>query len=140
MRGVYRDNASEFVVMRKYLQEKGIEPSTSTPYSLQSNGVAERMNRILMFKVRAMLKDASTPWRDGEEAIGNTANLHNCTTSTSLKNITLYQSLTGSAPAKSGLRIFGCVAYVHVDKAAQRPKLAYRTQLKMYLGTLNGCY
>jgi hypothetical protein len=45
----------------KYLEEKGIQHEITTPDTPQHNGVAERMNRTLLDKVRAMLLNAGLP-------------------------------------------------------------------------------
>lgn len=54
------DNGTEYVNsrMRKSMQRDGIVHQTSCPYTPQLNGVAERMNRTLVEKVRCMLNDA----------------------------------------------------------------------------------
>jgi transposase InsO family protein len=43
--------------MTTILKEAGIKHEITVPYSPQSNGVAERLNRTLLNMVRAMLKD-----------------------------------------------------------------------------------
>eukprot|EP00798_Chlamydomonas_sp_ICE-L_P007643 gene7643-799_t len=53
------DGGGEFCnnAMSAYLDEKGISHHTTTPYTPQSNGVAERQNRTLVSMTRAMLVD-----------------------------------------------------------------------------------
>eukprot|EP00798_Chlamydomonas_sp_ICE-L_P013813 gene13813-19729_t len=53
------DGGGEFCnnAMSAYLNEKGISHHTTTPYTPQSNGVAERQNRTLVSMTRAMLVD-----------------------------------------------------------------------------------
>ena len=47
--------------LQQILQSRGIRHQTTTPYSPQSNGIAERMNRSLNEAVRAMLFEAHMP-------------------------------------------------------------------------------
>eukprot|EP00798_Chlamydomonas_sp_ICE-L_P008164 gene8164-1418_t len=53
------DGGGEFCnnAMSAYLDAKGISHHTTTPYTPQSNGVAERQNRTLVSMTRAMLVD-----------------------------------------------------------------------------------
>ena len=48
--GEYRSNKSE-----AYFKEHGIIAKTTAPYSMQSNGIAERKNRTLTEMVNSML-------------------------------------------------------------------------------------
>jgi hypothetical protein len=53
----HSDNAREYLTpeFNKFCIEKGILHTTSVPYSLEQNGSDERINRILLNKVRALL-------------------------------------------------------------------------------------
>jgi hypothetical protein len=69
------DNGGEYIntELKDYFKEKGINHQTTMPYSPQSNGKAERLNRTLMEKARAMLSEANLPEPLWGEAI-TTAN------------------------------------------------------------------
>lgn len=140
VKSVHGDNAFELVGMRKPLQEKGIKLTSITTYSSLSNGLPKRMTQNLMPKVPAMLKDTKVLWRYWRGALGHASNLHNCTISSALENSKPHESLLGAASDNSRLRILGCGAYVHMDKAARKFKLAEHTQLGIYFGPLNGLY
>ena len=51
------DNGLEFCssMFDKYCAETGIERHKTSPYSPQQNGIAERMNRTLLEKVKSMI-------------------------------------------------------------------------------------
>jgi hypothetical protein len=55
------DNGGEYgsSELNVYVKSKGIWFQPTVPYSPESNGVAERMNRTLMAKVRAILTDST---------------------------------------------------------------------------------
>jgi transposase InsO family protein len=57
------DGGGEYTgaALAQYLADKGINHEITTPDTPQHNGVAERMNRTLLDKVRAMLLDADLP-------------------------------------------------------------------------------
>jgi hypothetical protein len=57
------DNGGEYrsSELNAYVQSKGIWFQPTVPYPPESNGVAERMNRTLMAKMRAILTDAKLP-------------------------------------------------------------------------------
>jgi hypothetical protein len=73
------DNGGEYgsSELNAYVQSKGIWFQLTVPYSPESNGVAERMNRTLMAKVRAILTDAKLPaylWDSLAEMVAYLAN------------------------------------------------------------------
>jgi transposase InsO family protein len=57
------DGGGEYIGkdLAKYLEEKGIWQELTTLDTPQHSGVAERMNRTLLDKVRTMLLDAGLP-------------------------------------------------------------------------------
>ena len=56
------DNAGEYHASTTRLrQENGVVVEFTTPYTPEQNGLAERLNRALTTKVRAMLAEADLP-------------------------------------------------------------------------------
>lgn len=55
---MHADNAGEFVSMPKTLENMGITLITSSAYSRESSGLSERINRVLMDKMRTLIKKA----------------------------------------------------------------------------------
>ena len=45
---VHSDNGGEYTPVEKFAKQAGIAVTRSAPYTPQSNGVAERMNRTLI--------------------------------------------------------------------------------------------
>ncbi|GKE96369.1 retrovirus-related pol polyprotein from transposon TNT 1-94, partial [Tanacetum coccineum] len=104
----------------------------------EQNGVAERMNRTIMEKVRCMLSYANLDKDFWVEA---------ATTATYLINRSPYRSLDGNIPEilwsgnsvdYSNLRVFGCPVYVHVNEGKLVPRavkcifLGYGSRVKGY--------
>src|SRR5271155_3180634 len=74
------DNAGEYKALAKTLErDNGVVVEFTTAYTPEQNGVAERLNRTLITKVRAMLAEADLPqWLWGEAAYA-ACYLHNRT-------------------------------------------------------------
>ena len=60
LKAVRTNNGTEYVnsELEAYFSSKGVLHNTTAPYTPEQNGVAERFNRTLMERVRAMLLDA----------------------------------------------------------------------------------
>lgn len=58
VRRLHIDTAPEFIAMKQRVPRKGIEFMTSSPYTLQSNGLVEKANRTLLEKTRSMMRHA----------------------------------------------------------------------------------
>jgi transposase InsO family protein len=85
-------------VPTQYFEEKGIQQEITTADTPQHNGVAERMNRTLLDKVRAMLNDADLPFSFWYDALQYAAILHNSSPSATLPNVTPEESWSGNKP------------------------------------------
>jgi transposase InsO family protein len=72
LKAVRTDNALEFTgsEFEEFLTEHGIDHQFSIPHTPQQNGVAERLNRSLVEKVRTMLIQAKLPVSYWEYALG----------------------------------------------------------------------
>jgi transposase InsO family protein len=127
------DGGGEYTSNRlaKYLEDKGIKHELTTPDTPQHNGVAERMNRTLLDKVRAMLADADLPESYWYAALEYASHLHNVVPTRALDDLTPEEAWSGNKPDISAFRIFGSRAYVHIpDK--HRSKLAAKSPLHLH--------
>jgi hypothetical protein len=129
------DGGGEYTAhaVQTYLSEKGVQHEVTTPDTPQHNGVAERMNRTLLDKVRSMLQDAALPESYWYDALEYAALLHNVTPTRALDGITPEESWSGNKPDVSRLRVFGARAFVHIPEK-QRSKLAARSLTCTFLG------
>ncbi|KAL0330392.1 UNVERIFIED_CONTAM: Retrovirus-related Pol polyprotein from transposon TNT 1-94 [Sesamum radiatum] len=106
-----------------FCNEFGIKRHKTTPYTPQQNGVAERMNRTLLNKVRCLLISSGlskTFW----EALSTVVYLINRSPSVPLLGKIPECMWTGKDVDISSLRIFGCSAFVlqNGDKFDPRAK------------------
>ena len=134
VRAVRTDRGTEYVnsELQTFFTNKGILHSLTAPYNPEQNGVAERFNRTLMEKVRAMLLDAKLGkelWAEAAKA----ANYVKVRSPTSKETRTPWELFTGSKPDVSGMRVFGAIAYAHVPKQL-RQKLDPVSELGVFIG------
>ena len=118
------DNGSEYVnsAVSSFLKSKGIVHQTTMTYTPQQNGKAERLNRTLMEKVRAMLSDAGLNKSLWGEAVYTANTLRNRSPAAG-KDKTPWELFFNSKPDVSFLRPFGSTAYVLIPKEKRSSKL-----------------
>ena len=133
------DNGTEYVnaALGGYFRSRGILHQKSAPYTPEQNGAAERLNRTIMERVRAMLSDAGLPHKLWAEAavVSNYVRLRSPATDLGK---TPWELFFGKQPDVSNLRTFGARAYVHVPKE-QRRKLDARSQRGIMIGYAADC-
>lgn len=92
---------------------------TDTP---QQNGVAERMNRTLINKVRCMLNESGLPKQFWVE-VTHTANyLVNRSPTSTIEFQTPTEKWSGHPPNLTHLKPFGCIAYAHRSQGKLDPR------------------
>src|SRR5690606_23480010 len=106
---------------------------TTIEYCPQQNGVAERMNRILIEKARSMLHDAKLPLYCWAEAVNTACYVKNRCPTRAVQDSTPYELWTGKTPDLSHLRIFGSIAYMHIPKEKRR-KLDAKSKKCIFVG------
>ena len=136
----HSDGAKEFVALGKYLSEKGIVQTMSTPYTPQSNGLAERYNRTILDKVRTMLHASGLSMQFWGEAAIHAAFLTNVTVSSTTQGTTPYELVFKRKPDLTKIRVFGCAAFVHVPKENRSMKLSTRSKVGALVRNEDGMY
>ena len=122
----------------QYLRQQGIEAQVTTPYTPQSNGVSERANRTIMDRVRSMISWAGLPDSFWAEAVATATYLKNRTPTRGLEDLkrdfhTPFEGWFGRVPDLGHLRVWGCVAMVHVP-AEKTKKLDGRSEKCVFVG------
>jgi hypothetical protein len=129
------DGGGEYTSTRlaTYLEDKGIQHELTMPDTPQHNSIAERMNRTLLDKVRAMLTNADLPESYWYAALEYASHLHNVVPTCALDDLTPEEAWSSNKPDISALHIFRSRAYVHIpDK--HRSKLATKSLLCTFIG------
>ena len=126
----------------KVCQDEGIIRHFSVPRTPQQNGVAERMNRTLVEKVRCMLSHSKLSKAFWAEALSYATHIVNRLPATALDGKTPKEVWFGQPTTDyDSLRIFGCPRYFHVSESIEQRKLfswALRKELKDFdFGVVN---
>jgi len=123
------DNGTEYQgALTPYLKSKGITHETSTPYSPQSNGIAERLNRTLNNMVRGMLFSAELPQSFWAEAVTTASYIKNRLPHSAHDDNTPYELFFSRKPRLNHLRRFGCVVYATIIKEQRPPNSKFSTR------------
>ena len=134
-KGIQSDNGGEY--MSRSLQDKlkalGIVHRTTTPYTPQQNGKAERYNRTLFEATRALLLGAGLSEGFWEEAARTVVHVRNRSPKQGLGWKTPLEALTGKVPDVSYFRAFGCQAYAHIPDS-KRTKLEPKAEECVFVG------
>jgi len=98
----------------EYLKEHGIQRKYSCSYSPQHNGVPERKNKHIVKLACAMLNEKNLSNYFWAEAVATAIYIMNRTPIVAVHGMTPEEKFTGKKPDVSHLKVFGCIAYVHV--------------------------
>nr|GEY69849.1 hypothetical protein [Tanacetum cinerariifolium] len=118
------DNGLEFCnqEFNNLCKESEIARHLTVAGTPQQNGLAERMNRTLLNKVRCLLIQTGLPDSFWAEATVTAAYLINRSPSTALEKMTPMDLWSGHPANYEMLRIHGCVAYSHVNQRKLKPR------------------
>ncbi|KAA0040137.1 Retrovirus-related Pol polyprotein from transposon TNT 1-94 [Cucumis melo var. makuwa] len=118
------DNGLEFLGnnFNSLCDECGITRHRTVAYTPQQNGVAERMNRTLIDRVRCMLSEAKLPEDFWAEALATTTYPTNRSPTISINMKTTEEMWKGSPPDLSNLKTFGCTVYVQTKQSKVEPR------------------
>ncbi|KAH9752456.1 hypothetical protein KPL71_014688 [Citrus sinensis] len=118
----------------KYCQKHGITRHKTVRFTPQQNGLAERMNRTLIDKTRCLLINSKLLRSFWAKAVTIACYLVNRSPSAALKFKTHEEVWIGVSADYKHLRIFGCIAYVHVKQG----KLDLRALKRVFVGYPEG--
>ena len=116
-----------------FCKENGIRRELTQAHIPQQNGVSERRNRTIMERARSISHDSNLPTYLWTEAVSHAIYLINHSPTRANSGETPEERYSGIIPDISNLRIFGCIALVHIPKE-HRKKLDSKTQTCIFLG------
>ena len=118
---VRTDNGSEYInsTLATFFKDKGVLHQTTVRYTPEQNGKAERLNRTLLDRVRAMLEDSGLPKTLWAEAATTASYLRNRAPAAG-RSCTPWEAFFGNKPDVSHLRVFGARAYALQPKELRR--------------------
>jgi hypothetical protein len=106
---------------------------TTTIYTPQQNGVAERKNQTIMNMARTLLKEKSLSNRFWAEVVACSVYLLNRSPTTSVNMKVAQEAWSGTKLNVVHLRTFGCIAYAHIPSEL-RKKLDDRSEKCIFTG------
>jgi transposase InsO family protein len=143
IKGLRSDRGREFFARKlsNWLDRRGVTHQLTVPYTPQQNGVAERYNRTLCDKARAVLFHAHLPKRFWEYALRYANWCANRVPTTGRRDcMAPYQALYDRKPDVSMAKVFGCLAHVWIPDELRRQgksrkkKFDPRSQVGVFLG------
>ncbi|RVW14266.1 Retrovirus-related Pol polyprotein from transposon TNT 1-94 [Vitis vinifera] len=131
---VRSDNGGEYIgPFDQYCTNHGIRHEKTVKKTPQQNGVAERMNRTILERVRCLLSHSKLPRSFWGEAMRTAVDLINLSPSVPLNGDVPEKVWTGKEVSYDHLRVFGCRAFVHIPKD-ERSKLDPKAKQCIFIG------
>ena len=134
---IITDNGGEFTSneLTASLEDSGVSRLYVAPYSSQSNGLAERMIRIITEMGRCMIKASRLPQSLWAEAVSYAVYTRNRLPVRSLDGKTPYEMYYGFQPPITHLRTFGASCYVPIPMSlrAKRDRFLPIAQRAVFL-------
>jgi Reverse transcriptase (RNA-dependent DNA polymerase)/gag-polypeptide of LTR copia-type/GAG-pre-integrase domain len=129
------DKGGEFMstAFEKFCSTEGIIREHTIRDTPEQNGAAERVNRRISEGATALLAEAKLPPSFWGLAVLAYVYVANRWSSQARKGATAYERWHGQKPSVKHLRVFGCAAYVHIQKD-QRRALESHTQKCVFVG------
>lgn len=120
------DGGGEFLndLLIPYCKSSGIVLRVTAPHTPQQNGVAERANRTIASKARAMLIQSGLGTSYWHRAVHHPVFLDNKTITSALRlKKTPHEVWYGNKPSINHIQTFGCLAYRLIRKEIRNGKL-----------------
>jgi hypothetical protein len=116
-----------------YLKMRGIQRQFTCRFTPHQNGVAKRKNRHIAEVARALMANKSIPHHYWAEAVATVIYIMNGTPTTAVHGMIPEEKYSGKKLDLSHLKVFGCIAYVHVPNEL-RTKLDPKVEKCVFIG------
>ena len=108
---LHADNEFKSIELEDLLKNKGIIITYAAPYTKEQNGSAERINRTLFNKVRALLFNSNLAKKYWGEALMASVYLYNRTPNSSINYKTPYELRYNKKPDISNIKTWGSLVF-----------------------------
>jgi hypothetical protein len=136
---IRHDKGGEFISkeIEQFLKDKGIEVQRTAWNRPQQNGVAERLNQTLAELLTAVLLELGLPKTFWAECLAALVYVLNRCPMSAVSGATPFEVWYKVKPKVDNLRVWGCIAYVHVQKD-KRPHFASHMEKCVFIGYPEG--
>lgn len=140
IKNIVNNNGGEYTsaAFQDFVKQRGIDMRLTAPYTPQQNSVAEIGNQTTTEKARALLKHAGLPSTFWTEAVSTAVYLENRNPVAPCGFRTPYELWHGLPPTYNHLRLFGCMAYVHVGRERRAGKFSDTAKRGVFFGYQEG--
>lgn len=135
VKSIRSDNGGEYLSLEfaAFCASKGIIHEFSAAYTPQQNGIAERFNRTIKDRVRAMLDDCSLSHCYWPYALTYACHVMNASPKAGQSD-TPHKAFHGTNADMSFFHPFGCSVWVHVPREKRDNSFAPRSRKGYFLG------
>lgn len=118
------DNGLEFCgeEFNQFCRDNDITRHRTMRYTLEQNGVVERLNRMIMERVRCQLSNVILDEKYLAKVVAYTLYILDRCLHTSLDYPTPKEKCSKHPPNLDKLRVFGCIGYVHENQGKLNAK------------------
>ncbi|KAE9283969.1 hypothetical protein PR003_g26983 [Phytophthora rubi] len=120
--------------MKAFLRGRGIDFLWTNAYSPEENGLVEKMNGVMMARVRSLLTTANMPSSLWGEAFKYALEVVHVSPSSARGGETPYARRFGERPDVEVLKVWGCIVHVFTPKKLRANKLENPGKLGMFVG------
>lgn len=131
------DGGGEYVALKSFCEKRGIVMDVTPPYSPSINSHAERLNRLITERCRALLFEGNVSKNLWPEAVQVACYIINRSPYKNL-SVTPHEIWTGEKPDLSKMRIFGETAFA--KKLHNVRKLDERSEKMIFVGYASSGY
>ncbi|OWY96335.1 LOW QUALITY PROTEIN: Pol Polyprotein [Phytophthora megakarya] len=130
------DGGGEFVntELKLFLEARGIRFVPTHPYTPEENALVEKLNGVLVNKMRAAMHAANLPNRLWPEVLQYVVDIDNMSATRALNGMTPSEKLLGTKPNVGKIRVCGSVGFIHQPKEKRKTKLSSKAEPALLLG------
>ncbi|KAE9306463.1 hypothetical protein PF008_g21466 [Phytophthora fragariae] len=130
------DGGGEFMntELKLFCASRGIRLVPTHPYTPKENALVEKLNGVLVGKMRAAMHAANLPDRLWPEVLPYIVDVDNMSSTRALNGKTPSVKLLGKVPDVKKIRACGSVGFIHVAKQKRKTKLNPRAEPALLLG------